>query len=173
MSMAEVQGRVGGQQVEVALALDVGDPGSLGLGYDDGEGMVVVGAVLLDERDQLGRRDPRFRLHAPMIEGFNAWVRAWSARPSAGPSRRSRTPTGAPRRSRSEGSRTDAPWRSRGARAGSPRTRLGAASPGRSVRGSPVRPWPQGGSAPPGGSARAPRRATGRMRGSLRGLASC
>ena len=64
VSMSEVQRRVGGEHVEVAAALDVGDPGALGVGDHDGQGMVVVRAVAVDEPDQvrgrglcLGERD--------------------------------------------------------------------------------------------------------------------
>ena len=46
--VAEVQRRVGRQQIEVLLALGVGDPGTLTVGDDDREGVVVVGAVALD-----------------------------------------------------------------------------------------------------------------------------
>ena len=57
----EVQRRVGGEHVEVAPAIDVGDPGALGLGHDDRQGVVVVRAESLDELDlRLGlsrRRD--------------------------------------------------------------------------------------------------------------------
>ena len=44
----EVERRVRRQQVEVALALDVGDPGTLAVGDDDRERVVVVRAVALD-----------------------------------------------------------------------------------------------------------------------------
>ena len=48
MSVAEVERGVGRQQVEVPLAIDVGDPGTLAVGEHDGQWVVVVGAVALD-----------------------------------------------------------------------------------------------------------------------------
>ncbi len=51
VAMAEVQRRVGGQHVQVALALDVGDPGALGVGDDHGQRVVVVRRVPLHELD--------------------------------------------------------------------------------------------------------------------------
>jgi hypothetical protein len=53
MAVAEVQGRVSGQEIEIALAVDVGDPRPFGLGDDDGKRVVVVGSPLLVERDEV------------------------------------------------------------------------------------------------------------------------
>jgi hypothetical protein len=52
MQVPEVQRGVRRQQVEVALALDVGHPRALAAGDDDRERVVVVGDVRLDG-DQL------------------------------------------------------------------------------------------------------------------------
>ena len=54
MPVAEVQRRVGGQQVEVALALDIGHPRALGAGDHDRERVVVVRDVLLFGLDDAG-----------------------------------------------------------------------------------------------------------------------
>ena len=53
MAVTEVQGGVSGQEVEVPLAVDVGDPGPFGLGDHDRKGVVVVGAPLLVEGDEV------------------------------------------------------------------------------------------------------------------------
>jgi hypothetical protein len=53
VAMTEVQCRVAGQEVEVAMAVDVGDPGALGLGDHDGKGVVVVGSPLFVEGDEV------------------------------------------------------------------------------------------------------------------------
>ena len=62
MPVAEVQGGVGGEQVEVALALDVGHPRALALGDHDGQRVVVVRDVLFLGRDD--RRRARRRASA-------------------------------------------------------------------------------------------------------------
>ena len=51
--MAEVQGRIAGQEVEVPLAVDIGHPGPFGLGDHDRERVVVVRAPLLVEGDEV------------------------------------------------------------------------------------------------------------------------
>jgi hypothetical protein len=51
VAVALVDGGVGGEAVEVAFAVDVGDPGAAGALDDDVEGMVVVGAVEVFEFD--------------------------------------------------------------------------------------------------------------------------
>ena len=51
--MAEVQGRVGREHVEVALALDVGHPGAFRLGDHDGQRVIVVRRIAFGERQQL------------------------------------------------------------------------------------------------------------------------
>jgi hypothetical protein len=63
--VTEVEGRVPGQEVEVPVAVDVGDPGPLRLRDDDGQGVVVVGAPLLVEGDEVaGNRSHVLRLAA-------------------------------------------------------------------------------------------------------------
>ncbi len=56
MPVAEVQGRVGREQIEVALALDVGHPRALAAGDDDRQRVVVVGDVLVLVGDDAGHR---------------------------------------------------------------------------------------------------------------------
>ena len=62
VAVSEVERRVGGEHVEVARPLDVGDPGALGLREDDGQRMVVVSATAVLGVDGLGcvgvRRHP-------------------------------------------------------------------------------------------------------------------
>ena len=50
----EVERRVAGEAVEVAAAVDVGDPGALAVGEHDRQRVVVVRGVPLDERDLRG-----------------------------------------------------------------------------------------------------------------------
>ncbi len=75
VAVALVDGGVGGEEIEVAVAFDVGDPGAGGTGDDDVEGVVVVGAVLVFERDEglafrLGRLGlGRFGLSGLRFEG--------------------------------------------------------------------------------------------------------
>ena len=52
VAVAEVHRRVGGQAVQVAAALDVGDPDALGGRGDDGQRRVVVRRVVIVERDR-------------------------------------------------------------------------------------------------------------------------
>ena len=54
VAVAEVHRRVGGQAVQVAAALDVGDPGALGAGRDHGQRRVVVRGVAVLDRDRGG-----------------------------------------------------------------------------------------------------------------------
>jgi hypothetical protein len=64
MPVAEVDRRVRGQAVEVALAVDVGDPGAEALGDHDIERVVVVRAELADLGEVAGRlRRDRGRTH--------------------------------------------------------------------------------------------------------------
>ena len=59
VTVSEVDRRVGREHVEVATALDIGDPGTLGLVDHDGDRVVVVRAVLVFELDGLvGRHGP-------------------------------------------------------------------------------------------------------------------
>ena len=53
MAVALVDGRIGGQKVEVALAFNIGDPCARGALDDDIEWVVVVGAVLLFQCDEI------------------------------------------------------------------------------------------------------------------------
>ena len=64
MVVALVDGRIGAQAVEVLLAVDVPDPDALGLVDDDIQGMVIMGAVLVLDGDDL------FAVHrcAPPVE---------------------------------------------------------------------------------------------------------
>jgi len=54
VAVTEVEGGVGGQQIEVALALDVGHPGPLTAGDDDRQRVIVVRDVLVLGRDEGG-----------------------------------------------------------------------------------------------------------------------
>ena len=45
--MAGIGGRIGGQAVEVALAVDIGDPAAAGLADHDVQAVVVVGAAAI------------------------------------------------------------------------------------------------------------------------------
>jgi hypothetical protein len=56
VAVAEVDGRVGGQHVQVAPAAHVGDPGALGRGDHDRQRVVVVRAVRGGQCAQLGAR---------------------------------------------------------------------------------------------------------------------
>src|SRR5690606_12857735 len=51
--MPEVEGGVRGQTVEIAAAFDVGDPGALRVCRHDGQRVVIVRGMLLDEGDRL------------------------------------------------------------------------------------------------------------------------
>jgi hypothetical protein len=55
MPVAEVQRRVSGQEVQVAAAVDVGDPGALGVGDHHRQRVVVVRGPAFG-LGQLGRR---------------------------------------------------------------------------------------------------------------------
>ena len=59
VAVALVDGRIGRQAVEVALAVDVPDPDALAAGQHDVERLVVGGAVLLFQRDVV------LRVHVP------------------------------------------------------------------------------------------------------------
>ncbi len=61
MPVAEVEGRVGGQQVEVALALDIRHPRALGARDDDRKRVVVAGDVLVVGSDDADRRGVEHR----------------------------------------------------------------------------------------------------------------
>ena len=56
VAVPEVHRRVRSQAVQVAPALDVGDPGALGAGRDDGQWRVVVRGVAVIDGDRVGRR---------------------------------------------------------------------------------------------------------------------
>ena len=56
MAVPEVHRRVGGEAVEVASPLDVGDPGALRGRDDDGQRVVVVRERRVFDRDGGGRR---------------------------------------------------------------------------------------------------------------------
>ena len=51
MAMTEVQRGIGGQRVEVAPAVDIGDPHALAALNDHGKWVIVAGAVLTFERE--------------------------------------------------------------------------------------------------------------------------
>ena len=55
VAMALIDGGVGGEAIEVALPFHVEDPGAFRAFDDDVEGMIVVRAVGLFERDELFR----------------------------------------------------------------------------------------------------------------------
>ena len=57
MAMALVDGRISREKVEICFALDVLNNGTRAPGQDDGEGMVVVGAMFLFHRDVVGGRE--------------------------------------------------------------------------------------------------------------------
>ncbi len=52
MAVSLVDGGVGGQAIEIAVALDVVDPHALGAFDDDVERMIVVSSVLVFEFDK-------------------------------------------------------------------------------------------------------------------------
>ncbi len=53
MAVPLVDGRIGGEAVEITITLDVIDPDALGTFDDDIERMVVVGSVKVFEFDEL------------------------------------------------------------------------------------------------------------------------
>ena len=55
MAVALVDGGIGGQAIEVALAFDVVDPDALGALDDDVERMIVVSSVIFFELDEILR----------------------------------------------------------------------------------------------------------------------
>src|SRR3546814_2109601 len=54
MAVAVVHRRIGGQAVEIAVAVDVGDPDALALGQHHVERLVVVGAEPALDIDEIG-----------------------------------------------------------------------------------------------------------------------
>jgi hypothetical protein len=57
MPVAEVERGIGGQAVEVAAAVDVGHPGSVAMGSDHWQRIVVVRRKCLGQFDLAGARD--------------------------------------------------------------------------------------------------------------------
>ena len=69
VAVALVEGGVGGEEVEIFFAVDVPDPAARGTLDDDVEGVIVVGAVLVFESDEIGRLGGRL-LEDDLRDGF-------------------------------------------------------------------------------------------------------
>jgi len=75
MAVALVDRRIGGEEVEVALAFDVPDPGTFAARDHDVERVVVVGAVAVLEGDQV--RGAERRSHGQSVGHFGGSKAGW------------------------------------------------------------------------------------------------